>query len=833
MREFLEEISGEYGSLMHVSISEQDGKPLMLPEFINNLELLVESQKDSDFLINKIPLTKSQLKTLVRNHTKEYQDRTSNQIFDSGFYMHFFADINAQNDKEKEQMIEFGSYLYKIWSAFGFGFTKYKEEITKNPNIGEAELNKAVSKLTNFIETKWQKLLNAAGGSDEVKLLLWRLVEGIAKGEIEVAHLEQDLRHYYYIYFTVPENFRLNRTNPLRMPILKKLKERIGLKGTEKPTLENLLDSDSELNSVVKTEFIKIGLNITNTLLSDTTILELIERDAIDEYFNAMEKFFTFYSENTESTDIQKKFLKYLNEKYLPYLKNYSKNLKKAALKFPFAADLLLEAFLIRTRFIDGVHEPSLFRILDQWEKFTNGKFSLIRTASKPNLPIVNGRSDQTLYGISVIKDKTAAVVNGDANFGQKNPETDRPSNKTRFGIPVFTLPSAPKVQPSSSTETTEALVDQMPGVDFEAGRAELLEWADTPVDVKSEEIKLLQKASPPPAPVNAPDKPKVRAQKRFSGRDMWIPAITENDTKMPAPISRPNVGPIAFAHTVSVNVSQAAMMQKEETPECQKVQTFKPVGEEQLKSIIYEKIDEAKLAYPQTNELITRLIDIWLNLNKPLSADKQVNIRRYFITKCCSSLDYERVKIFLEKISPYVENPQDSSIPKDIILPNSENISSYYQLPDIKKFPLLSEHFSVDDPTLDGIKKYIQDVIYKLKTFKYYYESLARITLGEKDDTEELALYYESLKTESDSMIVLIKEMQKRLLKGLPGNFLQRSFGNKKLKEEISKYFTDLSNHIEWIWQTGIEPSMKMFSKLILGKNKRQIPIRREKVPR
>ena len=63
MENFLSEITGEYGSLMHVSISEQDGKPLPLPEFINNLDLLVESQKDADFLMGKAPLTKSQLKT--------------------------------------------------------------------------------------------------------------------------------------------------------------------------------------------------------------------------------------------------------------------------------------------------------------------------------------------------------------------------------------------------------------------------------------------------------------------------------------------------------------------------------------------------------------------------------------------------------------------------------------------------------------------------------------------------------------------------------------------------------------------------------------------------
>lgn len=377
---------------MQINIAEENGEPLELEQFIDNLELLIDAQKDVDFADGKECLTKIQLKTIVRQHAKRYQDQTKQLVFDSGFYMHFFGKINAKDENAEHETTKFCENLFRL------------NEILKTADFTKEQ--KSIEKIADDIYNLWIEL---GGNNKNIKQILWRLFSAIMNGRIEVAKIEQGSKSYYYIYFDNPEKYSAKKTDQSRIQIFKILYTKLGMTEIKKPDLENLLNQDDRLTDENRNRLTKNAEKVAFDLRSDLEIIALSENEMIDDYFKAIHGFFEFFINKTDDPGKKEVFSYFLKE-YLSYLKTYYEKVRCSASLLPFASDMLLEAYLIKTKMLDGVQEPNLFKLFDPWEKLTNGEYSLIKTVSYPKISqLTKQRADATLCGIPVYKQDVCA----------------------------------------------------------------------------------------------------------------------------------------------------------------------------------------------------------------------------------------------------------------------------------------------------------------------------------------------------------------------------------------------------------------------------------------
>ena len=706
----------------------------------------------------------------------------------------------------------------------------------------------------------------------------WRLIHAVVRGDLDVQEVVINNDSIYYITIPDEKTRRKRNTDKERQKISGSIKDQLRDIIIEKPLPE--LPESLKLFSEQDQAYLR---KIIIFLQQDADLLVLSSewKKIIQKYFDDVAGFLEnsiskITLEKNRSDARKVRYAEYVNHiltGYLAKLLEYCLKMADPNEENIFAADTLLEPSLVSTNVLqNGTDEPNIIVIVKRWQKLMRDIQSIVGdNATRFNIPILNtpenpaepkddGVLETGVQGLDpgefTVKPASSPSLKATA-FYHPALSGEIPSVVTPVSVLAQTHDDAMTAtrlgRPAIESPVPAAAVD--PVVDAKKIRDELLEW--------SEEINLS------PLGKVVPQGPRGNVTRRKPNIDGTILGLKAIDgvpgTQAPfKDVENPKrVDP--FAATMAVNIAELYTKPVPQPKQPQFAPNYmeffdslygpeRQKCEEYIKNIIGKEIAELKKQILDgTLDLKSKSMTYLLNKLQVEIFMKHVlsdNLRIYFTSKCCQLFNdlnsprnlignekepdkltkeyiYSTLTVLFGGILNHIKIPEETKEFLDTNpsgLADNDTIISFRNLPRPSSYKLLSQSLSEDDPVLVEMKNYAINAANHLANFAYFFESLGKIAEGGDDKTVEFKNYYSSLKEEYELMQSMIKVLQKKI----SGGFFKRLFGNKELKSEIKEYFTKLSDQIEWIWQAGIEPSMQIYGKIILGKHRRQIPARK-----
>lgn len=352
-----EDFHPEFSQALHAEIRDPD-----LDIFVQHLETLVRRSAAQAVAWG---IGGTELKLLVRHHCHRYNEAVGVPVFEEGSYFPFFTGLYAESDGERQLLLQALEALHELSEGM------------------DDPVSAATATSSRVIHT-WSRLTRRDTPLDPTpatQLMLWRVVESLVKGELELVKTRWGDRIRHFPRFASPAMLAARRADPRRAEVLSNLKFTLGCASLRRPPLIKLLERDAALSeehreilvTAVGSQDPQVAEPISALLRHHIELIALAGYDRLEIFADLIVDFVTHLRgdvlavgrapENAVMID----YLRVLQERYLPGLFNYARILRKARQGCPFLGDLLHESYLVRTRSFDGDQEPSFARLLQDW----------------------------------------------------------------------------------------------------------------------------------------------------------------------------------------------------------------------------------------------------------------------------------------------------------------------------------------------------------------------------------------------------------------------------------------------------------------------------------
>ncbi|MFH2010182.1 MAG: hypothetical protein ABI333_26525 [bacterium] len=348
------------------------------PEFLRALNTEIRTEDPGAFNLRMESLVRqageqhlawgvgrAELKLLVRHHCRRFERKTASGAFTEGAYFPLFRWFYDTDRVGREHVVEVLERLFELSEGL------------------DDPVSSAAATSSRVIRT-WTRLMRPGTPLESTpasQLMLWRVLESLVKGELEVAAQSWGELPLHYPRFASPDRLLVRSSDERRAEILSNLRFTLGCASLRRPSLSRLLEQHEGLSYESRRELIHAVTTrkptqaepISALLRHHIELLALAAYDALGA-FDALIQEFVTYLRTEVLTQVESPgnallldYLPVLQERYLPALWNYCRIFREAARGCPFLGDLLQEAYLVRTVGFDGDQEPSFPRLLRDW----------------------------------------------------------------------------------------------------------------------------------------------------------------------------------------------------------------------------------------------------------------------------------------------------------------------------------------------------------------------------------------------------------------------------------------------------------------------------------
>ena len=307
----------------------------------------------------------SELKLLIRRQCRTYDIETAGSVFSDGAYFCFFPWLHGKNESDRELLLQ------------------ALERLAELSELLDDQTQSAADTSSRVIRT-WGRLMRPGSpleASPATQLMLWRVLESMVKGEVEVVPVRWGDSAKCYPRFATPQRLAARRRDQRRSEILSILRFTLGCASLRRPALTKLLEGHNALSVNDRTALIKAVTSqdpataepISALLRHHIELLALADYDRLETFSSLIHDFVDHLRDHvlTDTRSLagvaMSEYLKILKTRYFPGLFNYSRILREACRGSAFLGDLLQESYLIRTRSLDGDDDVPFARLLQDW----------------------------------------------------------------------------------------------------------------------------------------------------------------------------------------------------------------------------------------------------------------------------------------------------------------------------------------------------------------------------------------------------------------------------------------------------------------------------------